>query len=582
MKPLTRMPIVGLVAVVAAGLSAAANIPAAGLAARLAPATPTAASVDGGRCAPAWRAVPAPDPGVSNVLFGVGAVSGTNIWAVGSQTKDGVVFTTLVDHFDGTRWVVVPSPNTASDQNVLSGVAAVAADDVWAVGRIGGVGAERAQALIEHYDGTSWQIVTAPKLPGDTYLSAVLGFAANDVWAAGFTSTVGSARRALVLHWNGSAWSVASLPPDPGVNNYLFALAASGPRDLWTVGTNFHGAGQPTAIHWNGHAWTRVPATTSIPGAAFYSVTALAPSDAWAGGTGGIYQNDTAIMAHWTGTAWSFARFPQLGTGFGGEGQGPVNQVDAIASSSPGDVWAMGEYMTWRPRHGPLTGFMAHWDGTSWQVWPGQARRFSHQIAALANGPVWSVGEQDSGGGFHSAIDRICPVAVNDQQFTPEHSSVALGETAAWKILSADAPVSIRDTTGMIRSGFTDAGGSFTHLFNASGTYRIRACEGGGTSTSRAAALATIAISLAIHPAGPARATVRWALSAATPRFVFDVQIRRPGMAGFVDWKTGTRVATAPFTADRGAGTYAFRARVRRVNGAGATGYSPAVTIHLN
>jgi hypothetical protein len=287
-------------------------------------------------------------------------------------------------------------------------------------------------------------------------------------------------------------------------------------------------------------------------------------------------------MAHWDGAAWSFVRFPQLGSGFGGEGQGPVNQVDALAGSSPGDVWAMGEYTTWRPHHGPPTGFMAHWDGASWQAWPGRARRLSHQIAALANGSVWSVGEQDSRGGFHSAIDRICPVAVNGQRFTPEHSSVALGETAAWKVMSAAAPVSIEDTTGLIRSGFTGAGGSFTHLFSASGTYRIRAAEGGGAPSSPTAARVTIAVRLKISSTSPTQATVRWALLAAVSRFVFDVQIKRPGTARFVGWRTGTRAAVATFTADRGAGTYAFRARVRRVGGTGATGYSPPVTIHLN
>jgi hypothetical protein len=239
--------------------------------------------------------------------------------------------------------------------------------------------------------------------------------------------------------------------------------------------------------------------------------------------------------------------------------------------------------MSWpRPNHhGPLTEFMAHWDGTSWQAWPGRANRLSHQVTALANGPVWSVGEQDSRSGFHSAIDRICPVAVNGQKFTPEHSSVALGEFTAWKIMSATAPVSIRDTTGLIRSGFISAGGSFTYRFNASGTYQIRASEGGGRSASPAAAPATIAVSPEISQASPARATVRWALSAAAPPFVFDVQVRRPGTARFVDWKTGTRLVTATFTADHGAGTYAFRALVRRAGSAGATGYSPPVAIHL-
>ena len=117
----------------------------------------SAGAFDGGRCAPAWRAVPAPNPGVSNVLYAVDALSGKEVWAVGAQTNDGATFATLVDHFDGTRWRIVRSPNAASDQNVLFGVAALAADDVWAVGRIGAPFAERVRALIEHYDGTSWK-----------------------------------------------------------------------------------------------------------------------------------------------------------------------------------------------------------------------------------------------------------------------------------------------------------------------------------------------------------------------------------------------------------------------------------------
>ena len=289
MAALSRISATGLtvaaITTVTAGLTTAAGTPAA----QQAYAARAAAPAGSGQCAPAWRAVPAPDPGVSNVLFGVGALSGRDVWAVGSQTKDGTTLTTLVDHFDATGWRVVPSPNTAREENDLFGVAALAANDVWAVGRTGTPFVTQTRPLIEHYDGTSWKIVKAPQLAGDTELSAVLGFAADDVWAAGFNSTQGSARHALMLHWNGSRWGVVHLPPDPGVNNYLFALGASGPRDLWTVGTNFHGAGELTTIHWDGHGWTRVPVTTSIPGAAFYSVTVPARGGAWAGGTGGIY-----------------------------------------------------------------------------------------------------------------------------------------------------------------------------------------------------------------------------------------------------------------------------------------------------
>ena len=40
---------------------------------------------------------------------------------------------TLID-FNGSRWTIVPSPNVGAGNNVLTGVGAHAADDVWAVG----------------------------------------------------------------------------------------------------------------------------------------------------------------------------------------------------------------------------------------------------------------------------------------------------------------------------------------------------------------------------------------------------------------------------------------------------------------
>jgi hypothetical protein len=40
---------------------------------------------------------------------------------------------TLIEHWNGTQWSVVPSPNLMGN-NLLRGVAIVSANDVWAVG----------------------------------------------------------------------------------------------------------------------------------------------------------------------------------------------------------------------------------------------------------------------------------------------------------------------------------------------------------------------------------------------------------------------------------------------------------------
>jgi hypothetical protein len=58
------------------------------------------------------------------------------MWAVGSFSVAAgttVQGRTLVEHWNGSAWSVVPSPNVGGNDNLLNGVGA-AAGDVWAVG----------------------------------------------------------------------------------------------------------------------------------------------------------------------------------------------------------------------------------------------------------------------------------------------------------------------------------------------------------------------------------------------------------------------------------------------------------------
>jgi hypothetical protein len=64
------------------------------------------------------------------------AVSPTNIWAVGAFS-DGSGFQTLILHWNGSKWVHVPSPSPGSS-NDLNGVAASSATNAWAVGTFNG------------------------------------------------------------------------------------------------------------------------------------------------------------------------------------------------------------------------------------------------------------------------------------------------------------------------------------------------------------------------------------------------------------------------------------------------------------
>ena len=66
-----------------------------------------------------WQVVPSPTINVSNSTFGarlnaVAVVSSTDVWAVGFDPLPGgaaFVKQTLIEHWNGTKWSIVPSPN---------------------------------------------------------------------------------------------------------------------------------------------------------------------------------------------------------------------------------------------------------------------------------------------------------------------------------------------------------------------------------------------------------------------------------------------------------------------------------------
>ena len=62
-----------------------------------------------------------------------------------------------MEHWNGTAWSVVPSPNVGPVLTLSHGVAAVSANDVWAVGSYDVTD----KALVEHWDGTAWSVVQA-------------------------------------------------------------------------------------------------------------------------------------------------------------------------------------------------------------------------------------------------------------------------------------------------------------------------------------------------------------------------------------------------------------------------------------
>lgn len=194
------------------------------------------------------RAEPNIGPEVDNSLAGVAAVASNDVWAVGTQQPRSLTDPhTLVLHWDGSRWKIVTSANDGGSTvgNHLLAAAAVGPNDVWAVGY------SEFGTLSEHWDGRSWSVVATPDVPGGAtlFLTSAVALPTENVWAVGeFFQTRQSRSRTLTELWNGSAWAVVASANVGQSHNELFGLGATPGETLWAVGTAYQHPKQRTLI----------------------------------------------------------------------------------------------------------------------------------------------------------------------------------------------------------------------------------------------------------------------------------------------------------------------------------------------
>lgn len=335
---------------------------------------------------------------LNNELLGVAAVSGNEAWAVGwSQDPNGPQYVkrTLIQHFDGGTWDIVSSPNPRGDTfTQLFSVSAVSTNDAWAVGSTHN-GTLPTRTLIQHWDGAQWSIVSSPS-PDKQFneLRGVAAISANDVWAVGYRGGTKTETpiETFILHWNGSAWSQVASPNISGGANQLFGITAIATNDLWAVGS---AAGAPLAMHWNGSTWNvvNVAVGSGLSTEKLNAVSGKAGNDVWAVGDGkGIFNNQTfATILHWDGAHWS-ERICRAASSSnppdGYEGGGPTAYFTGVSAAAVNDVWAVGVHGS-----GPM---ILHWDGEAWtavthpRAFPNAA--VLRAVATATGGSAWSVG----------------------------------------------------------------------------------------------------------------------------------------------------------------------------------------------
>ena len=360
-----------------------------------------------------WSIVPVPDPSSAASLGGdqltaVAGVSQDDVWAVGyigamAPPTLGTSFTpaaqTLTEHWNGTSWSIVNAPDVAARDgvepwDVLTSVAAISSDDVWAAGitewplTFSSEDQVAAQPLVEHWNGSYWAIVTVPDpepSPPDWALASggvppsatatvasvalpgVAGISPDDVWlVGGYEPDMGVQTyspgpwETLTEHWNGTTWSVVQAPDvtlseplaggSTAADDLLTAAAGSSAGALWAVGGALPGSA--LTLRMGGGAWSLIP-----------SLAVTVAND-----------GEGNAEAHWLGYSTPEAYVPTFFAG--------ISPLVGVVTLSADDAWAVGAVIL-------------HWDGASWQpLYTVNDQSFGYLtgVAATGSGGLWAVG----------------------------------------------------------------------------------------------------------------------------------------------------------------------------------------------
>ncbi len=283
----------------------------------------------------------------------------------------------LIEQWDGTAWSVVTAAPTGQPFTQLNAVTCASPSDCWAAGTTGPQQPTDSvffifptvpgdQSVIEHWDGRSWALVPSyvATSPSGGYVAALTCVSADDCWASGSTTDDnGLPSSSLMQHWDGSSWSVVSTPPMPGVQGILSSLTCLSSQQCWAVGSTGTPGGEqsynpvPVVEAWNGSAWSIEPSPNAVGLGLLSSVACVRGDACWSVGSAVVSLGaDQAsfnplveqmllppdgaqgfVAASSDGGVYNFGAFPFLGSMGGTHLARPV--VGIAATPDDGGYW---------------------------------------------------------------------------------------------------------------------------------------------------------------------------------------------------------------------------------------------------
>lgn len=461
-------------------------------------------------CGTSWSTVPSSAD--LKTPEAIAPVAENDIWIVGNKGLDTGRISTGAEHWDGNSWTLFPTPNAGS-QTSLVGADALSSNDVWAVGYY--TSDEDAnelntgfyKTLVQHWDGTGWQQVTSPNVGQySNTLADVDALRPNLAWAVGYYRPDKSHRKPLILTWDGADWRrvPASDVPSPGtLSNALLGVAATDEDDVWAVGykkSNDAAGYRALVLHHDGTSWTEVDVQHALPAAEdniLTGISAVSGDDIW---VSGYYVDGTqyrTLTLHYDGSTW--AHVPSANEG------GAVTALRDIDASSPTDAWAVG--IRYQENKNIFAASTQHWDGSSWSTFPTAIGNVKSEMLAVGKAPgssqAWAAGRPANveticlpdgtvGAASEEVTDNTStssPSPTSDEPSIPgERTASTTAATAATEVTAvdktADAGISENTLTrGAVMADFDDDGLTDIFLNRHLSVSRLYTNDGNGHFT---------------------------------------------------------------------------------------------------
>jgi hypothetical protein len=375
---------------------------------------------DGG----AWRAT---NSGTILSLRSIWGSGESDVYAVGGDRYSD---TSVILHYDGSRWSTMDSPNY-----VYEDIWGSSGTDVFVVGR--SVSSEDPLGVILHYDGIEWSVVYIGVTDA---LSSVWGTAADNVFVV--------SERGDVLHYDGSDWRIIHEGDPRGyggfsslwVSNSDQAFAAHTGYDVLAFGRVFHYDGEEwisgygsgiheflhgiwgsdernvfvvggsgTILHYDGDMWHSM---TTGSTEWLHSLWVAEAGSVFAGGGNGAVGS---TILHYDSSTWHIMESSGPGCELSGLWGSTDNDVYAVSchgmllrytggqwsevtsvsnpmlglndvwGSGPNDIFAVGG--DWEP-----SGVILHYDGADWSQMDSDVRHSLHGVWGSSRDDVFAVG----------------------------------------------------------------------------------------------------------------------------------------------------------------------------------------------